>query len=130
MRKLVIIFFLFCYSATTIGLSFSLNYCEGNFSGISLDCSAIQCYCCDDEVDKDCCDGKVVKTDKADEHYRPFEKVLSVKAFSCLAAVFNAFPVFNLSQYTHEIVYNFHLRPPPLALNRVPIYILHSVFRI
>lgn len=129
MRKLVIILFLFCYTAATIGLSFSLNYCGGELTGISFDFSAIQC-CCDDKVDKDCCDGKIIKIEKTDDHNRLSENWSQLKISCNLPEVLNSFPGFDIPQYDYKVQHHYQLRPPPVVSPKFRLYILHSVFRI
>lgn len=129
MRKLVIILFLFCYIAATIGLSFSLIYCEGKFKGISFNCSAIEC-CCDDETDKDCCDGNIIKIEKTDDHNRLAENLSKLKICYQQPETFNSFQGFNLVQYDYEAQHHNHFKPPAVAVHKSPLYILHSVFRI
>ncbi|GEM_PF-4839485 len=129
MKKLVVILSLFCYLAATIGLSFSLNYCDGKLTGISFDCIAIRC-CCDEELNKDCCDGKVIKIEKADEHYRLSENISLFKVFDCLPTGLICLSELYPQHYEHKAIYSFQLRPPPLVTSKSSLYILHSVFRV
>lgn len=129
MKKLIVIFSLFCYLAATIGLSFSLNYCDGKLIGISFDCIVIRC-CCDEELDKDCCDGKVIKIEKADEHYRLVENIYLSKVFYSVPIGSIHFTGFGIPHYEYQNLHSFHLRPPPLATCKSPLYILHSIFRV
>ena len=129
MRKLIVIFSLFCYLAATIGLSFSLNYCDGKLTGISFDCIAIRC-CCDEEINKDCCDGKVIKIEKADDHNRLTENLSQLKISCNLPEVLNSFPGFDIPQYDYQAQHQHQLRPPQVISPKFRLYILHSDFRI
>ncbi|MBL7682905.1 MAG: hypothetical protein JNK00_06055 [Flavipsychrobacter sp.] len=129
MRKLVVIFSFFCYLAAIMGLSFSLNYCNGKLTGISFDCSAIRC-CCDNETDKDCCDDTVVKIEKPNEHNRVYENISLLKVFHSLPLVFTSFPNFDVLRNEYQTFCSFYLRPPLLVTGTSPLYILYSVFKI
>lgn len=130
MKKVIVILCMFFYIASSLSLSVRLNYCNEQFSGLSLLGADKPRCCCDDEPQRPCCDSGIIQIEKTDEHQRVYTQDVNN---SCdIADLSFFFPsvqpdIFSLRPI---VILASLLRPPPLIQSQLSLFILHRVFRI
>ena len=104
---------LFIYIAGAVGLRISINYCNGQLTGIGVHCMDYL-RCCDDP-ENECCDSEVIQVQSTDDHtIGANDKFLD-----------NTFGFYSRHQLCTA-----RLRPPPLLASAGSLYLKNSVFRI
>lgn len=130
MKKGIAIVLLLCYMLCALGVTFSFHHCMGELRYVNVHSDAEKKCCGSKKMPDDCCKTVKVTFKKNDDKPQSFFSFLCKKISAPEAAVFpSASPVI-ATRFGFASESNFHLRPPPLQPADLPLYILHSVYRI
>jgi hypothetical protein len=130
MKRLIAVVCLFCYVASAISLSFSVDYCNSEVKSISLYSAAETSCCCDNEINKECCESDQFSIQNTDEHRISALPDYAVKAFALPGLMPTFHTGFHFVSFIREKKGSWPLHTPPLLAVQFSLYKLYSVFRI
>ena len=129
MLRMMAICCLFIYIAGAVGLRISINYCNGQLTGIGVHCMDYL-RCCDGP-ENECCDSEVIQVQSTDDHTIGANDKFLLQP---IAAVTRTTPFFfrdnTFGFYSRHQLCTARLRPPPLLASAGSLYLKNSVFRI
>lgn len=132
MKNGIAILVLISYMLCALGFSFSMHYCGGDFKYLTIQDDGHEVKCCkgQKEMPEGCCKSNKITFKKSDDQpqnyltvaVKEIEKEGSLQIntdykYSAASIILSENPVV-------------HFKPPPDRTASLPLYILHSVYRI
>lgn len=130
MKKALAILLITSYLLCACGISFAFHHCRGELKYVNVHSDKKKTCCKGKKMPKGCCKTVKITYKKTDDKIQSFVKFIP-KVLEPLAAL-QHYPVLDLTEntsYSHSSS-EYHLRPPPLRPAGLPLYIIHSVYRI
>lgn len=131
MRKVIAICVLISYMLCAFSTSISFHHCAGELKYITIGKDKdheIKCCKGEKNMPDDCCNSNTISFKKGEDKAQPF---LIIKLFQFEPTIIEAFvPVIVKHTVTVFDKWIPLFRPPPNRTGSLPLYIIHSVFRI
>lgn len=130
MKKALAILLMTSYMLCACGISFAFHHCRGELKYVNVHSDKKKPCCKGKKMPKGCCKTVKVTYKKTDDKSQSFVKFIP-KILEPVQAI-QDYPVVALIENTYywRATSDFRLRPPPLRTAGLPLYIIHSVYRI